>query len=423
MDFRILGPLEVCDGGRPLALGGEKQQALLAILLLHRNEVVSADRLIDELWGESPPPGARQTLRAYVSKLRRAMATNGADPSAGGESEPTPGDRVVLTSGRGYLVEVAPGELDLDRFADAAGRGRDALATGRPEDAARLFREALSLWRGPPLAEFTYERFAQSAIAQMEELHLGAVEERVEADLALGQARQLVGELGDLVARHPLRERQRAQLMLALYRSGRPADALEVYQDFRRTLSEELGLETGSALQQLELAILGRDPTLDLPAAAEAPGATRAYRTGLPAPARRRRRSVVLVVGALVAALVLVGVLVESSGVRAASAVMPGDAVGAVSPSGAVRAVVPLGTSPSSLAGGDGSVWVTNGDAGTVVRVDPRTHTVVETLPVGSSPSGIAAGAGAVWVADNLGQSVARVDPAVRPGGADHRGR
>src|SRR5450755_860318 len=127
MNFRILGPLEVRDCGGPLALGGQKQQALLAILLLHRNEVVSGDRLIDELWGESPPAGARQTLRAYVSKLRRAMGANGASPAVGGDSERKPGDGVLLTRGHGYMLEVAPGELDLDRFAEAAERGRDAL--------------------------------------------------------------------------------------------------------------------------------------------------------------------------------------------------------------------------------------------------------------------------------------------------------
>ena len=222
MEFRILGPLEVRDGSRRLVLGGERQRAVLAILLLYRNEVVSADRLIDELWGETPPAGARQTLRAYVSKLRRAMATNGAAPAVGGDSERDPADGVLLTRGHGYVLKVLPGELDLDRFADAAERGRDALATGRPDDAARVLREALALWRGVPLAEFSYEGFAQSAIAHLDELHLGAVEERVEADLVLGHARELVGELRDLVARHPLRERLRGQLMLALYR-GRPA--------------------------------------------------------------------------------------------------------------------------------------------------------------------------------------------------------
>ena len=281
MDFRILGPLEVRDGSRRLVLGGDRQRALLAILLLHRNEVVSADRLIDELWGEAPPPGARQTLRAYVSKLRRAMAANGAAAAMGGDSEREPGDGVLVTRGHGYVLEVLPGELDLDRFAEASERGRDALATGRSADAARLLREALAVWRGPPLGEFSYDGFAQAAIAQLDELHLGAVEERVEADLVLGEARELVGELRDLVGRHPLRERLRGQLMLALYRSGRQAEALEVYQDYRRTLSEELGLEPGRGLQRLELAILARDAALDVPAAAKAPVASDRGRPGL----------------------------------------------------------------------------------------------------------------------------------------------
>jgi DNA-binding SARP family transcriptional activator len=161
---------------------------------------------------------------------------------------------------------VAPGEVDLERFEEMTERGRDALAAGNAEEAVALLREALGLWRGPPLSDFAYESFAQAAIAQLEELRLATVEDRVEADLALGHARELVGELRDLVARNPLRERVRGQLMLALYRCGRQAEALEAYQEFRRRLSEELGLDPGPPIQQLELAILARDPTLDPPA-------------------------------------------------------------------------------------------------------------------------------------------------------------
>jgi YVTN family beta-propeller protein len=415
MDFRILGPLEVRDGDRSLALGGEKQRAVLAILLLYRNEVVSADRLIDELWGDSPPAGARQTLRAYVSKLRRAMGANGAGPAVGGNSQRKLGEGALVTRGHGYVLQVAPGELDLDRFAEAVERGRDALAAGRPEDAAWLLRDALSLWRGPPLAEFSYERFVQPAIAQLEELHLGAVEERVDADLARGRPREVVGELRDLVARHPLRERLRGQLMLALHRSDRQAEALEVYQDFRRTLAEELGLEPGPGLQQLELAILSRDSALRPAATANGPVATEDSGTAQPvAHSRRHRRQFVLVTGALLLGLVSVGLAIESGGSRAPEMVIPGDAVGAISPSGgAIRAVAPLGTSPSSLAAGGGSVWVANANAGTVSRIDARSRAVVQTVPVGSSPSGVAVGNGAVWVTDNLSQTVSRIDPAV----------
>jgi YVTN family beta-propeller protein len=415
MDFRILGPLEVRDGSRPLALGGEKQRALLAILLLDRNKVVSSDRLIDELWGESPPPGARRTLRAYVSKLRRAMGANGASSAVAVDSERKPGDGVLLTKAHGYVLQVAPGELDLERFRELADRGRDALATGRPEEAATLLRDALSLWRGPPLAEFAYERFAQNAIAQIEELRLGAAEERVEAELALGHARAVVGELRDLVVRHPLRERLHGELMLALYRSGRQAEALEVFQGFRRTLSEELGLEPGPGLQQLELAILTRDPALDLPTPPKAPDAIGAGRPGAPAErARRHRRQAFLGAGALLLALVLVAVVVESSGGRAPPVVIPGDAVGAISPSGgAIRTVVPLGTSPSAVATGDGAVWVASPNEDTVSRIDPAAGAVVQTIQVGSTPSGVAASPGAVWVANNDSDTVSRVDATV----------
>ena len=400
MDFRILGPLEVRDGSRPLTLGGEKQRALLAILLLHRNEVVSADRLIDELWGESPPQGARQTLRAYVSKLRRAMGASGASPAVAGESNGAPGAGVLVTKAHGYVLRVASGELDLERFAERTDRGRDALARGRPDEAARAIARGAVPMAGPPLAEFSYAGFAQTAIAQLEELHLGAMEERVEADLVLGQARELIGEVRDLVARHPLRERLRGQLMLALYRSGRQAEALEVYQDYRRTLSEELGLEPGPGLQQLEVAILARDPALDLPAGGKAPVASEPARSGASAaPSRRHRRPVALAVGVLLLAFVLVGVVAMSSRGRARAVVIAGDAVGAVSPSGgAIPAAVPLGSSPSGVASGDGAVWVASPNQDTVSRIEPGRAGGGADDPGRFEPHGIAVGAGAVWV-------------------------
>jgi YVTN family beta-propeller protein len=416
-DYRILGPLEVRAASRPLVLGGEKQRALLAILLLHRNEVVPADRLIDELWGESPPAGARRTLRAYVSKLRKAMATNGASPAAAGDAERNPADQVLVTKAHGYVLQVAPGELDVERFAETTERGRDALASSRPEDAARLLREALSLWRGPPLAEFAYERFAQNAIAQIEELHLAAVEERIEADLALGRAREVVGELRDLVARHPLRERLRGQLMLALYRSGRQAEALEIYQEFRRTLSEELGLEPGASLRQLEFAILAGDPALNL--TSDAAGSDeRDPRRPIPPDAVTRvrpRRRTLAVVGSVLLVLVLAAAVIASRrGGASGPRVIPGDSIGAISVSGtSIRAVVPLGTSSSALAAGDGAVWSTNYNAGTVSRIDPAMHSVVQTIPVGSTPSSVAVGAGAVWVSDNVSARLDRIDPTV----------
>jgi YVTN family beta-propeller protein len=315
------------------------------------------------------------------------------------------------------VLEVARGELDLERFGELADRGRDSLAAGNAVAAARVLREALAMWRGPPLADFAYEPFAQAAVAQLEELHLAAIEDRVEADLALGRARELVGELRDLVARHPLRERLRGQLMLALYRSGRQAEALEAYQEFRRSLSEELGLDPGPAVQQLELAILGHAPALDLPtsdAAFDVGGEPRVA-VGRPAAGIRRGRLTQAVGAAVLLTLVLAAVVMAARGGRATpSAGIPGNAVGGVSSSGTgIRAVVPLGTSPSTLAAGDGAVWVADGNAGTVSRIDPRTRAVTETIPVGSAPSGIAVGPGAVWVTNNDDGTVSRIDPAV----------
>ena len=211
MDFRILGPLEVADNGRESTIASGKQRALLAILVLHANEVVSRDRLIEELWGEQPPRTARKSVQVQVSRLRKAL---------GGREGP------IITAPNGYSIRVAAGELDLERFMRLAEEGRRALGADDPERGGELLREALSLWRGPPLADFAYESFAQPEIGRLEELRLAALEDRIDADLARGQHAELVGELEALVAAHPLRERFRRQLVLALYRAGRQADAL-----------------------------------------------------------------------------------------------------------------------------------------------------------------------------------------------------
>src|SRR5919197_2097966 len=233
MEFRVLGPLEVLDDGRVLELGGQKQRTLLAVLLLHANEVVSQDRLIDALWEERPPETAQKALQVYVSQLRKTLGR----------------DR-VLTKAPGYLLSVKEGELDLDRF-------RALVETGELE-------KALALWRGPPLADFAYREFAQGEIARLEELRLACLEGRIEGDVADGRHAELVGELEALVKKHPLREGLRAQLMLALYRSGRQAEALDAYQDARRALVDELGIEPGRQLRDLHQQILNQDPAPDL---------------------------------------------------------------------------------------------------------------------------------------------------------------
>src|SRR4051812_13559469 len=243
MEFRLLGPLEVVERDHALSLGAGKQKALLGILLIHANEVVSTDRLHDDLWGESPPATAAKSIQLYVSRLRKSL-----------------GDGRLVTRPPGYLLRVEPHELDAAKFRRLVGEARNA----EPERAARKLREALDLWRGPPLADLEYEPFAQPEIARLREARLAALEQRIDADLAAGGHAALVGELEALVSEHPLRERLWTQLMLALYRSSRQAEALEVYRAARRSLSDELGLEPGTELKQLEQAILQHDPELDL---------------------------------------------------------------------------------------------------------------------------------------------------------------
>ncbi len=257
MDYRILGPLQALDSERPLALGGVRQRAVLALLLLHRNEAVNRDLLVDELWGEQPPPTAAKVLQNCISALRKELPG---------------GAETLRTVGGGYELRVSPDELDRDRFERLLAEGRAALAAGEVEEAADVLRRALALWHGPPLADFAYERFAQDEITRLEELQVAALEDRIDAELALGHHAELVPELEALVTRHPLRERLRSQLMLALYRSGRQAEALEAYRAARRALLAELGIEPGRALAELERMILAQDPSLDVAARAAAGG-------------------------------------------------------------------------------------------------------------------------------------------------------
>jgi DNA-binding SARP family transcriptional activator len=248
MEFAILGPLEARDGDRTHALGGPKQRAVLALLLLHANQVVASERLIDQLWGEEPPGTVKVVLQGYISSLRKEL-----------------GAAAIATRASGYVIELEPDQLDLHRFEALLADARAAAAAGDSGGAATTLRQALGLWRGPALADFAYEPFAQAPILRLEELRLAALEDRIEADLALGRHAELVAELEALVTEHPLRERLRGQLMLALYRSGRQAEALEAYQETRRVLVDELGIEPTQALQDLERSILRQDPALALP--------------------------------------------------------------------------------------------------------------------------------------------------------------
>jgi predicted ATPase/DNA-binding SARP family transcriptional activator len=263
VEFGILGPLEVKSEGQPVPVPGSKQRQLLAILLLHANEVVSSERLIEALWPQRPPASGVNALQVRVSQLRKALGADGA---------------ALETKPSGYLLGLQPGQLDLDRFEQLVGEAQ----TADPGAAAAKLREALALWRGPPLAEFVYEDFAQSAIGRIEEKRVTALERRIDADLELGHHTDVIGELEQLIAEHPLRERPRAHLMLALYRSGRQAEALDVFQKTRHVLVDQLGIDPGPALQQLEKAILNHDPALLLKPA-PAPVKPRS-KTNLPIP-------------------------------------------------------------------------------------------------------------------------------------------
>jgi DNA-binding SARP family transcriptional activator len=234
MEFRLLGATEVVEDGRSIALGGPRQRAVLALLLLRANETVSVERIVDDLWGETPPPAAENTVQQYVSQLRKLL-----------------GSERILTRAPGYQLSLSPGELDVRRFEMLLRTGPDGV------------HEALALWRGPALSDFATEPFAQLEIRRLEELRLAALERRIDVDLERGLSGQLVGELESLVAQSPLREHLRWQLMLALYRSGRQADALAAYRDARASLVEGLGVEPGHELQELERSILKQDPSLE----------------------------------------------------------------------------------------------------------------------------------------------------------------
>jgi DNA-binding SARP family transcriptional activator len=263
MDFRILGSLEVSDGDHELDLGGSKRRAVLALLVLHANEVVGTDRLIDQLWGEKAPRNAAAALHTHVSRLRKELGSN-----------------VLATRAWGYVLRSEPDAIDLERFQRLVADAENLPARER----AGKLRAALGLWRGAPLEDLAFEPALASDIARLEEMRLAVLENRIDADLEAGNHSAIIGELETLIAENPLRERLRGQLILALYRCGRQAEALEVYRETRRVLADELGLEPSPELRELERAILRHDPSL---AAAAAPVQPKANRE--PRPGRRRR--------------------------------------------------------------------------------------------------------------------------------------
>src|SRR3954447_5500526 len=287
IEFRLLGPLEVTADDGAVDIGSGKRRALLAHLLIHANEVVSSERLIDDLWSGSPPATAAKSVQVYVSQLRKALSANGA---------------ALATRGSGYVLEIPPEQIDARVFEQRLTAAQGALEVDDVATAAAEAALALGLWRGPALDDVVYEPFARAEAERLEELRLVALETRIEGELALGQHARLATELESLVAAHPLHERFRAQLMLALYRCGRQSEALEVYRTGSRLLRDELGIEPGPELRELEQKILNHDEEL---------AAARRWRRPRPPPRvhrataaeQRRRGSTLLVAGGAVFAV------------------------------------------------------------------------------------------------------------------------
>ena len=393
--FHVLGPLEVRAGEAVVRIRPAKQRAVLGVLLLHASEVVSIEHLVDELWGERPPATAEKLVQGYVHALRRTL-----------------GDGALETQPPGYLIRARPDTLDLLEFDEllAAAEGAE------PSQSVELRARAVGLWRGPPLADVVLEGPDRHALARLSERRLAAQIALIESGLELGRHAQLVGELELLAAEHTYQERIAALLMLALYRSGRQADALEVYRVLRQRLNDELGLEPGQELRDLESAILRQDPALSLVAPhstapvseprSESEG-ERSIAAAIP-----RRRMVGLAAAALVASVAVVGALVILLSRSAAGVAVPPNSVAVVDPDDrrVVAAVQGL-IRPGPIVAGAGAVWVGNLDDRTVARIDPETRQVVKTIPLPATPDGLAVGDGFVWVAHGRLGLLSKVDP------------
>jgi DNA-binding SARP family transcriptional activator len=385
LDFRLLGPLEAASDGHSLPLGGARRRAVLAMLALDPGAVVAAGRLIEGVWDE-PPETAATALQGHVSQLRRVL-----------------GEDVIVTRTPGYVLDVAPDAIDAVRCERALEEARGRLAAGDAQGAAAVLRDAEGLWRGEPLADLVDAPFALDALPALRELRVAVQEERLEAQLALGHHAAAIAPLRELVAHEPLRERLRGQLMLALYRLGRQAEALDVYEAGRRALSEELGIEPGERLRALHEAIVRQDPALGR---SRAPAAT----------SRRRRRWIVPAAGAAaVAAAILIAIAAGDSSTQSPAPVANGllrfDAGGGRSAS------APLDGTPTSVAAANGHAWVLDADGQTVTEVDAdgrRMHT----FATGATPTDITASAGGLWIAQ--GQAVGTQFPGAQTTAVAH---
>jgi YVTN family beta-propeller protein len=374
-----------------MTLGAAKQRAVLAMLALRANERVSADRLIEGLWGEGAPASAPKMVQLYVSQLRKLLSGDGSE---------------IVTRGRGYELRLPAEAVDVLRFEQLVGEAARAA-----EPPMKLVREALALWRGSPLDDLADEPFAAAEIRRLQEVWLRARELAIDAALAAGEHLDVVGELDVLVAEHPLRERLHAQRMLALYRCGRQAEALAAYRDARRRLMDEVGVEPGTELRELHHAVLQQDPALDPPRGAR--------RVAAPPVARRSRA---VIAGAVLAALAAAAVVVLLLGGGDEPIVVPPDGVAIIDPgSNHVDAAIALPPGPGPIAAADGRVWTLNLGNATLSQIDARTRKIVETVGSGGDhPAGnLVATHGNVWIAegcsDGSSGALTRIDTTLRP--------
>jgi YVTN family beta-propeller protein len=449
LEFGILGPVEISDGAGVLRLGGPKQRALLADLILNAGTAVSTARLIDDLWGDDPPPTAGHTVENYISRIRRIIREASAR-------------EVILTKPPGYLLDVRRDHVDVFRFERLVEQGIAAADRGDHEEASALLRAALCIWRGEALADVSGVPFAQGATRRLADRRMLATERRIESDLRLGRAQDVIAELEALAAAHPYHEPFHAQLMLALYRSGRQTEALAAFHRARVLLVNELGIEPGPELRKLEQSILRHDPELGRHGVAQPrvhgqgpspPGIP----PGPDSPSRHVPRHVrALVVAGVAIAVALTGALlalrqsmtgasVSASAIHANAVVFVDLARTAVlgqadthgrptgiaagfgrlwvtdTANGRVLVLDPatfriedqihLGRDPTGVVASANGIWVTDPGSGSVSEINPGSDTVVATVNVGTSPSAIAAGAGGLWVADASDGALTRIDP------------
>jgi YVTN family beta-propeller protein len=402
--FRMLGALQASRNGSALQLGGRQQRAVLALLVAEAGSTVSLGQFADALWGEQVPAGYVATLQTYVFHLREVL-----EP---GRGKGHPAQR-LLTRPNGYALRTSDGAVDALEFEELAKAGHEALARADYAEASELLGRALALWHGEVLADLAGYDFVAPIAARLSEERLTALEDRVDADLALGRHAVLVAELDELVDQYPLRERLHGQRMLALYRCGRQADALAAYQGLHKTLDDEVGVQPSAPLRELHRRILAHDENLDWHGTDDAARPTTDVRSSGAASQRRRldRRWVLAACGLVILiAAGTISAVVATHTPRHSLAALPGNSVGAIYPDGSLHDAVQVGISPDAIAYGAGALWVASAADGTVTRVDPGSHAVVQTIPVGAQPAAITVMGQDVWVANHGDGTVDRIN-------------